>query len=92
MGFQEFLDLLQRAGEESGLMDLHSEELDDWVPTAVVRRPQDTVPSPLDWRSCCQDSVLQPRRMPLLARHCTGHVGWKQRLLAPGDGVYDALW
>jgi hypothetical protein len=37
VGFQEFLDLLQRAGEEAGLMALGAPELDDWVPAAAVR-------------------------------------------------------
>ena len=37
MGFQEFLDLLQRAGEERGALAPDSEELDDWVPLATVR-------------------------------------------------------
>ena len=44
MGFQEFLDLLQRSGEEAGLMDLQKEEFDDWVPASVVRCPLTPVP------------------------------------------------
>jgi hypothetical protein len=34
---QAFFDLLQRAGEERGAMDLRDAEQDAWVPLAVVR-------------------------------------------------------
>ena len=33
---QAFFDLLQRAGEEAGLLDLEDETLDECVPLAVV--------------------------------------------------------
>lgn len=36
--FQTFFDLLQRAGEEMGLMDLDNEELDEWLVLDVVRQ------------------------------------------------------
>lgn len=35
---QSFVDLLQRAGEERGLLDPEDERLDDWVPLDSVRR------------------------------------------------------
>merc|ERR1711920_253670 len=34
---QGFLDMLQQVGELQGLMNLMSEELDDWVPKLVVQ-------------------------------------------------------
>lgn len=34
--FHEFFDLLQRAAEERGLMDVHDAEQDDWVPLTTV--------------------------------------------------------
>ncbi len=34
---QALLDLLQRAGEDAGLLQLDDEEFDDLVPLAVVR-------------------------------------------------------
>lgn len=34
---QAFIDLLQRAGEESGLLDLADESYDDWVPLDTLR-------------------------------------------------------
>lgn len=36
MTFHEFFDLLQRAAEERGLMDVHDTEQDDWVPLSTV--------------------------------------------------------
>lgn len=36
--FQAFFDLLQRAGEEKGLMDLDDEALDDFCAVAVVQQ------------------------------------------------------
>mmetsp|Transcript_2315 Transcript_2315/g.5480 ORF Transcript_2315/g.5480 Transcript_2315/m.5480 type:complete len:153 (+) Transcript_2315:100-558(+) len=36
LDYQAFLDLLQRSGEEKGLMDLMNEELDDYVPLEIV--------------------------------------------------------
>lgn len=35
---QSFVDLLQRAGEERGLLDPEDERLDDWIPLDSVRR------------------------------------------------------
>ena len=37
MDQQALLDLLQRAGEDSGLMDLDDEAFDDLVPADIVR-------------------------------------------------------
>lgn len=37
IGFQAFVDVLQRVGEEQKLMDLCDEEQDDWVPLSVVK-------------------------------------------------------
>lgn len=37
MGFQAFIDVLQRVAEEQKLMDLCDEEQDDWVPLSVVK-------------------------------------------------------
>ena len=37
IGFQAFVDVLQRVAEEQKLMDLCDEEQDDWVPLSVVR-------------------------------------------------------
>ena len=37
LDFQSFLDLLQRVGEEQGLLDLDDEILDDWLPMPVIR-------------------------------------------------------
>ena len=39
MGFQAFLDTLQRAGEEAGALPAEREELDDWLPAATVQVP-----------------------------------------------------
>lgn len=36
MTFHEFFDLLQRAAEERGLMDVNDAEQDDWVPLSTV--------------------------------------------------------
>lgn len=37
VGFQEFLDLLQRTGEEKSILDIDEEELDDVVPLEIMR-------------------------------------------------------
>eukprot|EP00889_Picochlorum_renovo_P006802 jgi/Picre1/33832/NNA_001311.t1 len=37
IGFQSFVDVLQRVAEEQKLMDLNDEEQDDWVPLSVVK-------------------------------------------------------
>ena len=37
LDFQAFLDLLQRVGEEQGMLDLDDEVLDDWLPMPVIR-------------------------------------------------------
>ena len=37
IGFQAFIDVLQRVAEEQKMMDLCDEEQDDWVPLNVVR-------------------------------------------------------
>ena len=37
LDFQSFLDLLQRVGEEQGMLDLDDEILDDWLPMPVIR-------------------------------------------------------
>lgn len=37
MDFQSFLDLLQRAGEERGTLELSCKQLDNWLPLDVVR-------------------------------------------------------
>lgn len=37
LGLQEFVDLLHRAGEERGLMDLQDESQDDWLPLATIQ-------------------------------------------------------
>merc|ERR1712151_1349151 len=34
---QGFLDMMQQIGENMGLMSLHVEDLDDWVPVEVVK-------------------------------------------------------
>lgn len=37
LSLQDFIDLLQRAGEESGdVMDIYDVELDDWVPVSTL--------------------------------------------------------
>ena len=36
--FQAFFDLLQRAGEEKGLMDVEDEALDDFCPVPVAQQ------------------------------------------------------
>ncbi|PRP86794.1 hypothetical protein PROFUN_05011 [Planoprotostelium fungivorum] len=38
MDFSSYFDMMQRMGEEMGLMKLHEEELDDWVPLIVVKK------------------------------------------------------
>ena len=34
--FQKFLDMLQRAGEEAGVMDIEDEDLDNHAPLDVI--------------------------------------------------------
>jgi hypothetical protein len=36
--FADFLNLLQKAGEDVGLMDIDNERQDRWVPLSVVSR------------------------------------------------------
>ena len=36
--FADFLNLLQRAGEDVGLMDIDDERQDRWVPLSIVSR------------------------------------------------------
>lgn len=38
MQFADCLNLLQRAGEDTGLMDIEDPRQDQWVPLTIVRR------------------------------------------------------
>lgn len=37
MGLQAYFDMIQRVGEERGLMEPAAQEQDDWLPLAAVR-------------------------------------------------------